>query len=246
LALIGMGEPQVQRAFPTTHWTEVLAAGKRSTPESRRALEALCQTYWYPLYTYVRRRGYSADQAQDLVQAFLLRFLEKSYLDDVRRERGRFRCFLLASVQHFLSNEWDRERAKKRGGGVPPVPLILETAEHRYNLEPADTLTPETIFDRQWALAVLEQVHAQLRGEFDRAGKTLQFDCLSAFLTADEPPSYAESATLLNLSEGAVRVAVHRLRRRYGQLLRSTLSQTVSSPSDVDEEIRFLRSALSK
>lgn len=241
-----MSEPRVNRAFPTTHWSAVLTAGKRSTAESRRALETLCQTYWYPLYAYVRRRGYSADQSEDLVQAFLLRFLEKSYLDDVRRERGRFRSFLLASLQHFLSNEWDRGRAKKRGGGVAPLPLELETAEGRYSLEPADTLTPETIFDRQWALAVLDQVHGELRREFERAGRGPQFESLSAFLTAEQTPSYAETAALLKISEGSLRVAVHRLRRRYGRLLRSALEQTVSSPDQVDEEIRFLRTAVAK
>lgn len=241
-----MRKPRLQKAFPTTQWTAVLAARNRSTSEARRALEILCQTYWHPLYAFVRRRGYSADQAPDLVQSFLVRFLERRYLDDVNRERGRFRCFLLASLQHFLSNEWDRERAKKRGGGVSPVPLFVETAERRYSLEPADTLTPELIFERQWAVAVLEQVQSQLRRDFERAGKAAQFDCLSAFLTADDPPSYADSADLLKMSEGALRVAVHRLRRRYGQMLRSALAETVSSPAELDEEIRFLRSALAK
>ena len=241
-----MNEPRLQRAFPTTHWSAVLAARNQYTPESQRALENLCETYWYPLYAYIRRQGYPADQAQDLTQGFLLRFLEKSYLQDVQRERGRFRSFLLASLQHFLSNERDRERAKKRGGGAALLPLVLETAERRYTLEPPDNVTPEKIFERQWAVAVLEQVHSELRLEFERAGKAHVFGYISAFLTGDEPPSYAEVSASLEVSEGAARVAVHRLRRRYGQLLRAALSQTVSSPDEIDDEIRFLQAALSE
>lgn len=241
-----MSVPRGKSAFPTTHWSAVLAAGNETTPESERALESLCETYWYPLYAYIRRQGYPADRAQDLTQGFLLRFLEKNYLRDVKRERGRFRSFLLASIQHFMSNEGDRERAKKRGGGARVLPLINETAENRYALEPPDRFTPERIFERQWALAVLEQVQRELRQEFERAGKSHQFGYLSGFVTGDEPPSYAEISVPLGISEGAARVAVHRLRRRYGQLLRIALSQTVSSPAEIDDEIRFLQTVLSE
>jgi RNA polymerase sigma-70 factor (ECF subfamily) len=241
-----MGEPHLQRAFPTTHWSVVLAAGSHASPESQRALEKLCESYWYPLYGYIRRQGYPADEAQDLTQGFLLRFLEKRYLNDVRRERGRFRSFLLASLQHFLSNERDRERAKKRGGGARLLPLEIETAEHRFSLEPADQRTPERIFEREWSLAVIAQVHSELRKEFERAGKAHQFECLSAFLTGDEVPSYADAAATLGISEGAARIAVHRLRRRYGSLLRTMLAQTVSGPEEIDDEIRFLQAALAE
>jgi RNA polymerase sigma-70 factor (ECF subfamily) len=209
-------------------------------------LSALCSIYWYPLYAYVRRAGYSVDGAQDLTQGFFARLLEKNYLGDVRRERGRFRSFLLASLKHFLANELDRVRAAKRGGDSFISPLDLGSAESRYSLEPAHELTPEKIFEKQWGLTLLDRVLTQLGEEFRSEKKSKQFDFLKIFLTGERVRGlYAQTAAELAMTEGALKVAVHRLRRRYRELLRDEVGLTVESSDKIDEEIRYLLVAIS-
>ena len=223
--------------FPTTQWNLVLIAGQGSSQESQEALATLCRTYWYPLYGFVRRQGYSPDEARDLTQGFFTRLLEKRYLRDYQRERGRFRSFLLASLKHFLANERDWARAQKRGGGVSSLSLetLIETGEHRYSLEPRSNLTPEKIFERQWALTVLDQVLLQLRENRD------DFERLKGFLIGDEARiPYRQLADDLGTTEGALKVSVHRLRRRFREVLREKISHTVSDAAEVQEEIRYL------
>jgi DNA-directed RNA polymerase specialized sigma24 family protein len=230
--------------FATTRWTVVLAAGSRSTPNADVALEELCRTYWYPLYAYVRRRGHSREDAEDLTQSFFARFLQKNYLEKLRSEHGKFRAFLIASLKHFLANEWDRSRRQKRGGGVPTLSLDWQDADARYQIDPADNLSPDKIYDRAWAVTLLERVISRLREENAADGKALLFDRLKPFLTlgrSDIP--YAKAAAGLATTEGAARVAVHRLRRRYRELLREEIGQTLSDPAQVEEEMRALFSA---
>jgi len=233
------------RQFATTRWSQVLAAGQSPTCDSREALSRLCELYWYPLYSYVRRWGYDADQAQDLTQEFFARLLEKHYLQTADPARGRFRSFLLASLKHFLSNERDRVHAVKRGGRTTVLPLEFENAEGRYSREPPDPETPETVYERRWALTLLERTLGRLRHEFDAAGKKELFGRLEGHLTGEqEALPYAELAADLGMTEGAIKVTVHRLRRRFGALLREEISETVSEPSQVDDEIRELFRAL--
>jgi RNA polymerase sigma-70 factor (ECF subfamily) len=237
--------PGAGRQFVTTRWSQVLAAGHAPTRTSREALARLCEVYWYPLYAYVRRWGYDADKAQDLTQEFFARLLEKHYLQAADPARGRFRSFMLASLKHFLSNERDRESAIKRGGRVGLVPLEFENAEGRYSLEPADMETPEKIYERRWALTLLQRTLARLRAEFEAAEKVDLFNRLEGHLTGDqETLPYADLAAILGMSEGAIKVAVHRLRRRFGALLREEISETVAETGDVDDEIRELFRAL--
>jgi RNA polymerase sigma-70 factor (ECF subfamily) len=222
----------------------VLAAST-DTPGGRDALAELCQAYWYPLYAYVRRQGYGAEEARDLTQAYFLRLLEKGYLKEVAPEKGRFRSFLLASLRHFLANERDRATALKRGGVRLPVSLESDEPERRYRVEPLDESTPETVFERRWALTVLERALGHLRGEMSAAGRADQFDRLKDFLTWSEPAApYGQVAAQLGMSEGALKVAVHRLRRRCGALLREEIAQTVAAPEQVEEEVRHLIAAL--
>jgi RNA polymerase sigma-70 factor (ECF subfamily) len=223
----------------------VLAAGKGASPDADAALTSLCQTYWYPLYAFVRRLGHQPADAQDLTQAFFARLLEKHYLRAADPERGQFRSFLLSAVKHFLSKERDRGKARKRGGGRIVLPLDFETGESRYNLEPTHEVTAEKIYERRWALTLLDQVFARLREEFDRASKRKEFDHLKVYLTGEATTlSYREVAAELGMTEGAVKVAVHRLRRRYRELVREEISQTVAGPEDVEEELRRLFAAL--
>lgn len=223
----------------------MLAAGRRSSPRSREALAALCQSYWFPIYAFVRAQGNSTHDAQDLTQEFLARLLESNFLGDVERTKGRFRSFLLASLKHFLSNERDKARAKKRGGGRTPLSFDFDSAEGRFRLEPAHDQTPERIFERRWALTLLDQVLTRLRDEFAAAGKARSFDRLKAYLTGDAgSASYADVAAELATTEGAVKVAVHRLRRRYRKLLREAIAQTVADAAEIDDEIRELFTAL--
>jgi len=227
--------------FATTHWTVVLAAGKRSTPQSDRALEELCHTYWFPLYAYVRRRGHSKEDAEDLTQEFFARFLGKNYLEGLSAERGRFRAFLLASLKHFLANEWDKSRRQKRGGGVTPLPLDWQTADTQFQIAATAEPSPDKAFDREWAVILLAKVIERLNAECATEGKAKQFEQLKAFLTVDRDDlSYADAARALGLDEVAVRVAVHRLRKRYRQLLRDEIAQTLADAADVDEEMRAL------
>jgi RNA polymerase sigma-70 factor (ECF subfamily) len=237
--------PAGAERFATTHWSLVLAARDRAAPESRDALAALCATYWYPLYAFVRRRGHDADQAQDLTQEFFVRLLEKDYLQVVDRDKGKFRAFLLAAFGHFLLNEYDRAKAQKRGGGREFIPLDFEAAEGRYSLEPAHALTPERLFERRWALTLLDQVLARLRAEMVQAGKEQLYENLKVYLMMDtSAESYAGLAEELGQSAGAVKVAVHRLRKRYRALLREEIARTVDGAEQVEEEIRDLFTAL--
>jgi len=219
----------------------VLAAGRNDTTRAQSALAKLCKTYWYPLYAYVRRRGYGPEDAQDLTQEFFARLLGQDSLRKADRDRGRFRTFLLASMSHFLSNEWDKARAQKRGGGVQFVPIQLGTAETRYGEEPADPRTPEQEFERSWALALLDVVLNRLRAEHNDADSRKHFEVLKPCLVGDsQSQPYATLASQLGLSEGAVKVAVHRLRRRYRELLREEIANTVATPEEVDAEMRYL------
>jgi len=227
--------------FATTHWTVVVAAGG-GTPEAAQALEELCRNYWYPLYAYARRQGGSKEDAEDLTQAFFERFLSRNYLQNLSAEKGRFRAFLLASMKHFLSNERDRAGRQKRGGGRAPISLDWADAETRYQIDPVDHLSPDKLYDRAWAITLLARVLARLRGE--HAEHIALFDCLKPFLAAGKGAMpYSEAATALDLSEGAARVAVHRLRARYRQLLREEILQTLSNPAAADEEMRSLFAA---
>jgi RNA polymerase sigma-70 factor (ECF subfamily) len=224
--------------FATTRWSIVVAAGRRSSPDVRAALATLCATYWYPLYAYVRRQGHAAEDAQDLTQEFFARLLEKNYVAAADRSRGKFRSFLLASLKHFLANEWRRGAAQKRGGRSTPLPLDLAAGEHRYSLEPSHELTPERIFERRWAMALLEQTLAKLRDEYSRGDKLMLFDRLKAYLGGDRGNvPYRQLAEEMTLSEGAVKVAVHRMRRRCRELLRAEIAQTVTGPEEVNEEL---------
>ena len=233
--------------FLTTHWSVVLRAGDLASPRREQALETLCRAYWYPLYAYVRRCGYAEEEAKDLTQGFFLRLLEKNYLGDVDTRRGRFRTFLLTSLGHFLANEWDKTRAQKRGGDVQFLSLDAVDAEGRYRLEPVDGSTPETIFERRWAEAVLEAVLARLRREFDEPGRGRRFDDLKPFLLGkDAGVAYAEVATRLGVSETGARSVVHRLRKRFRELVREEIAQTVSGPEEVDAEILHLFQVLSQ
>jgi RNA polymerase sigma-70 factor (ECF subfamily) len=231
----------------TTHWSLVAAARDRDAPEAQEALAALCGSYWYPLYAFVRRQGFDAHQAQDLTQEFFARLLEKDFLQAVDPRKGKFRSFLLAACKHFLANERDRAAALKRGGGQSVVSLDFHTANDRFAQEPADPWTPERFFERQWALAVLDRVLARLRQEFDRAGKSDFFDRLKfALIGQRSQVPYSELARQLDMTEGAVKVAVHRLRQRYRELLREEVGQTVEEPGRIDEEIRELFAALGR
>ena len=232
-----------QRVFLTTRWTEVLQAAQAS-PDGAAALENLCRKYWYPLYAYVRREGFSPHDGQDLTQSFFARFLEKNYLAQVDPARGKFRSFLLASLKHFLANEWDRMRAQKRGGGAQIISLDEQTAEARYVLEPRDESSAEKIYERRWALTVLEEVLARLERECTAAGKAEQFRHLKEHMMAESSAPIADLAQRLNMTPSAVKVAVHRLRKCYRALLREEIAQTVSSPSEIDAELRHLFSVI--
>ncbi|MGO8764458.1 MAG: RNA polymerase sigma factor [Limisphaerales bacterium] len=232
--------------FATTQWTVVLAAGDRRSPESSRALEELCRAYWFPLYAYVRRHGHSREDAEDLTQAFFSRLLEKNFLADLDSGRGKFRAFLLAALKHFLANEWDRSQRQKRGGGQTHLSLDWKTADSEFQVAATNELPPDQAFDREWALALLAQVIERLQNEFAADGKSRLFEHLKIFLTAGKGEiSHAVLAQKLDMNETAVRVAVHRLRKRYRQLLRREIAQTLTDPAMVDEEMRALFGAFS-
>ena len=235
-----------QPAFVTTHWSVVITAGHSDTTRARDALGRLCQTYWHPLYAYVRRLGHSPHDAQDLTQEFFARLLGKNYLAGADESKGRFRSFLLASLKHFLANEWDKASAQKRGGGQIPIPIDFGTAETSCGFEPADNTTAEKVFERRWALTLLAQVLRRLREEHVRDGKEKLFEQLKCTLTeASRTVAYAEIARRLETTEGVVKVAVHRLRQRYREVLRAEIADTVASPGEVEAELRNLFAALS-
>ncbi len=238
-----MHTPSRSAQFPTTRWTLVVAAGDPQRKDARSALVALCENYWYPLYAYLRRRGYPADQAQDLTQEFFIRVMEGRYLDRADREKGRFRAFLLTSLKFFVADEQDRQRAYKRGGGAV-MSLEVSSGEDRYLHEPAHDETPERIFERRWALSVLDRVMDKLRDECARQGRPEHFERLKVFLLGHSDVPYAALAREMNTSEGAFKVAIHRLRKRYRELFRQEIADTVADPSEVEPELRFLAGVL--
>jgi RNA polymerase sigma factor (sigma-70 family) len=233
-----------QSGFPSTQWTAVVNAGG---PESGRALARLCEDYWFPLYSFVRRSGYDAAEAEDLTQEFFARILEKHYLAVADPQRGKFRCFLLASLKHFLANEWHRAHAQKRGGPQGVVAIDFRDAENRYGNKPADTLTPERLYERRWAIALLEHVLEELRQEMAREGKSALFEGLKELLAGPSGSrSYGQIAKDLGTTEAAVKMAIHRLRRRYRELLKDRIAQTVAGPDDLEDELRQLFTAVGK
>lgn len=229
--------------FPTTRWTLVVTAGDPQRKEARSALVSLCERYWYPLYAYLRRRGYSADQAEDLTQGFFIRLLEGRYLGRADPDKGRFRSFLLTSLKFFVADEQDRQRARKRGGGAV-VSLEFSLGEARYQREPAHDETPERMFERRWARSVLDRVVERLQDEFVRHGRPEHFERLKVFLLGSSDAPYAALAREMNTSEGALKVAIHRLRKRYRELFRLEIADTVADPAEVESELRFLAAAL--
>ena len=234
-----------QASFQDTHWSVVLAAGQADSPKAAAALEKLCRAYWPPLYAFLRRRGYKPDEAQDLTQEFFAQLLKRNALATTSPDKGRFRSFLLTVLKHFLLNEWHREQCQKRGGGRSLLSLDGADEETRYALEPADGQTPEMVFERRWALAVVEQTMGELRREYTGAGKGDVFEELQGFLPCGKGGvSRAELAAKRGVSVGAIDVAVHRLRQRFGALLREQVAQTVSVEAEVDEEIRYLISVI--
>jgi RNA polymerase sigma factor (sigma-70 family) len=241
----GSFPPRRAGRFATTRWSLVLAAGQQSNARSAEALAHLCDSYWHPVYAFIRRQGYSADDGADLTQAFFTRVLEKGYFRDADPTRGRFRAFLCTAIRHFLSNERDRDRTLKRGGTRPPLSLDVETAEGKYQLDPRDDLTPERLFDRQWALTLLARVLTRVGDDHAAAGKAALFTHLKGFLTGDSAGTpYAEIGQGLGMSEGAVKVAAHRLRRQFRDALVDAIAETVSDPAEIDGEIRYLLNAV--
>jgi RNA polymerase sigma factor (sigma-70 family) len=232
--------------FTTTHWSVVLSARRDTSPSATDALEKLCRAYWHPLYAYARRRGYDVADAQDLTQGFFERLLKKDYMRAVDPKKGKFRSFLLAALEHYLANEWRRRNTQKRGGHVDFVSLDAHSAEEQYLQVPAADLSPEKLFERQWATTVLEQVLGRLREEHAAAGKAALFEELKTFLTGEkQATSHAERAAKMGTTEAALKMAVSRLRQRYGELLRAEIANTVARPEDVEEEMRALFAALS-
>jgi len=235
------------RLFVTTRWSVVMKARDEVSPESAEALETLCKGYWYPLYAFVRRLGHSAHDAQDLTQEFFARLLQKEWLHAVKRDRGRFRSFLIMALKRFLANEYDKARTAKRGGGQVFLPLDAEGAEARYLADPAPTLPADHLYERRWALALLDQAMARLRGEYDRDGRGGDFAQLKDCLTAERGAMpYGQIAREMGVTEGAARVAVHRLRKRFREVFRVTVADTVSLAQDVESEIRYVVEVLGR
>jgi DNA-directed RNA polymerase specialized sigma24 family protein len=233
--------------FPTTRWSQVVAAGDRADPAAREALAELCSAYWYPLYAFVRRKGHPPDEAADLVQGTFLTLLDRDGLAAVAPERGRFRSFLMAACSHHLADCRDRDRAVKRGGGIIPISIDRALAEGRYSAEPVDELTPERLFDRRWATGLLDRTLSRLEAESIAAGKSALVTHLLPTLTGGrgEVP-FAAIAAELGMTEGAVKMAASRLRKRYGALLREEIARTVADPADVEAEVRALFAALAR
>lgn len=229
-----------QPVFATTHWSVVLTAADQGAPGATAALEALCRTYWYPLYAYVRREGLRPEDAQDLTQEFFASLLRRNSLTHVAPEKGRFRSFLLAAMRHFLSDQRDRARTLKRGGGAEVISLDAQDAEERYRLEPVDRLDAEKIYERRWAMTLVEEALARLREESAVVGKAELFQHLRQFVAGESEATWGEAAAELGLSEGALKAAVHRLRERYRVLLRDEIAHTVTGPAEIEEEVRYL------
>lgn len=232
-------------AFPDTRWTMILQAGREDDPAADEALAQLCRAYWYPLYAFVRRRGYPADQARDLTQDFFAHLLENRRFAAADQERGRFRSFLLKSLQRFLADSADRDHAAKRGGGIVMVPLELDGAETKLARDLGHDETPERLFEREWALALIARVAADLRLAFDREGRANQFDRLKQFLPGfGAETSYAQAAGEMGATEGALKIAVHRLRRRYRDQFHAEITRLVADPKDCEAEIQYILNAL--
>lgn len=243
-----MSEPINKAAvFATTHWTVVLAAGDAGSPQAEAALEELCRGYWYPLYAYARRAGQGIEAAEDLTQEFFARLLQKDYLRVADRRRGRFRWFLLTAFKCFLANEWDREKALKRGGGNRPLALDALTAEQRYQLEPADPLSADLVFERRWAITLLETARLRLRSEYSATGKGDRFELLEGSMPGERTEkTYAQIGAELGMSEGAVKTEVHRMKRRYAELMREEVARTVAVEAEIDLELRHLIDVLGR
>ena len=234
-------ERPTAQPFAPTRWSVVLAAGRSASPGAQEALATLCQTYWYPLYAYIRRQGHGPHDAQDLTQEFFARLLQKQYLARIQREGGRFRSFLLTALKRFLANEWDRAKAQKRGGRQTVLSIDADSAETRYRRELAHEQTPEKIYERHWAQALLDQVLVRLREEYAASGKAELFRQLSVSLGQPRGAvRYADIAVHLGTTEAGVKMAVQRLRARYRELLRAEIVHTVADPAEVEEEMRYL------
>jgi RNA polymerase sigma factor (sigma-70 family) len=233
--------------FQSTHWSVVLAANQADSPQAQEALGRLCQTYWYPLYAFIRRRGNDAEPAKDLTQEFFSRLIAKEYLRIADRERGRFRTFLMSCVEHFLSNERKKEQTIKRGGHYSFVPLDETSAEDRYQTEPVEEMSPDKLLDRRWAMTVLELSFNRLKQEYVESGRVAQFEALEVHLSGakEAPCSFAEIGARLGITEGAARQAAFRMRCRFGDLLRQSVAQTVTNPQDLEAEMKHLMTALS-
>jgi RNA polymerase sigma factor (sigma-70 family) len=234
------------RRFLTTRWSLVLAAGDRTSPAFQTALTTLCETYWHPVYGFIRRSGYETEDARDLTQAFFARMLEKDLLKDAQPARGRFRSFLLTSLRNFLTNQYDWRHALKRGGHQPHLSLEFEVEEQRYRLEPADDLTPEHVYERRWAALVMDNAMLRLAAPHESAPRRDLFERLRQFLTDDGDVPSKELASQLGVSAGALRVALHRLRRQFGTVLREVIAETVDQPEEVDDELRHLVEVVSR
>ena len=241
------GQVRPSPVFVTTHWSVVVGAQEKDSPDSAAALEKLCHSYWYPLYAYIRRRGYGPEDAQDLTQEFFARLLQRNYPAQADRAKGKFRSFLLLTLNHFLSDEHARATARKRGGGQALVSLDEPASEDRYRLEVPDDLTPEKLFERRWAQTILNQALARLRAEFVAEGKAEHYEILKAFEPGEQKTiSYAEAAAQLGVSESAVKSTIHRLRQRHRELVREEIAQTVSTAAEIDQELHYLIAVISQ
>ncbi len=232
--------------FATTHWSVVLAAGQHESPQAAEALETLCRTYWYPLYAYVRRSGHSPEDAQDLTQAFFALLLARDSLAGVRSQKGKFRSFLLTALRHFLSDQWSHARAVKRGSGAEVLSLEALEAEGRYRLEPVEGLDAERIYERRWAMTLLEQALNRLRDESTAAGKRNLFEALEGLVAGESDVSCGEVAVKLGLTESATKSTLHRLRERYRALVREEIAHTVAEPAEIEAEVRYLITVVSQ
>ena len=235
-----------KRVFPTTNWRLVVSAGRDSSPHSQQALEWLCEQYWFPLYAYVRRRVPDVNESRDLTQAFFAELLEKGYLVSATPSRGRFRAFLLTAFKHFLSKQWEKAKAKKRGGGRVPISLDFDSADSCFQIQPTDTgRTAEQLYDQQWAVTLLNRTMTSLESELQSAGKAQLFTELKGFIIGDSGgDTYRQAGQRLDMSESAAKKAASRIRKRYRELLREEISHTVGCPDEIDDEIRSLFLAL--
>jgi RNA polymerase sigma factor (sigma-70 family) len=238
--------PSLAAPFAATRWSVVLSARDQQSPQSTEALETLCKNYWYPLYAFVRRQGRNAHDAEDLTQAFFARLLERNYLASVDRNKGKFRSFLLGSLKHFLANEWDRANAQKRGGGKTVISIDRSAAEETFRFEPVDRLSADKIFERRWAMTLLERTLQRLADEYAADDKQQLFEQLKMTITGEGGgAAYGSIATQLGSTEGAIKVAAHRLRQRYREVLRAEIAETVANRDEVEEELRNLFATLS-